>query len=83
MQAAKVIVDEFLFSSWKKGMTSEELFAAYRGFGEDPFIVASEPATTVEPLFSARTYASLRCAQVCDELSKEAQPPWWKFWAHA
>ena len=81
--AAKDIVDEFLFSNCRRGMTPEELFAAYRGYGEDPFIVASEPDTAVEPLFSARTYASLRCSEVCEELGKEAQRPWWKFWAHA
>ncbi len=81
--AAEAIVDEFLFANCRRGMTSEELFAAYRGYGEDPFIVASEPDTALVPLFSARTYASLRCAQVCEELSNEAARPWWKFWAHA
>jgi len=81
--AAKAIVDEFLFSNFRRGMTPEELFAAYRGYGEDPFIVASEPDVAVKPMFSARTYASTRCDDVCAELDKDAPRPWWKFWADA
>ena len=76
MAAAEAIVDEFLLSSYRPGMKSDELFAAYRGYGEDPFILATEPDAAVEPMFSARTYA----AESCTEIRAE-QRPWWKFWA--
>jgi len=37
--ACKRIVDEFLTTSYKPGMTAEELEKSYKGFGEDPFIL--------------------------------------------
>ena len=59
---SKAIVDEFLKESHCLGMTSEELYALYTGFGEDPFIV---PAG--EPFFSAWDYARARCKEICRE----------------
>ncbi len=60
LSKAKAIVDGFLERSHQPGMTSDELFQAYVGFGEDPFIV---PAG--EPYFSAWDYARERCAELC------------------
>lgn len=75
VSAAEAIVDEFLLSTYRPGMKSDELFAAYRGYGEEPFILATEPDAAVAPMFSARTYAAESCAEIC------AEPrPWWKFW---
>jgi hypothetical protein len=36
---AKSIVDSFLESHYKEGMTADELCRGYKGYGEDPFIV--------------------------------------------
>lgn len=60
LSKAKAIVDGFLERSHQPGMTSDELFQGYAGFGEDPFIV---PAG--EPYFSAWDYARERCAELC------------------
>jgi len=60
LSKAKAIVDGFLERSRQPGMTSDELFQGYAGFGEDPFIV---PAG--EPYFSAWDYARERCAELC------------------
>jgi hypothetical protein len=60
------IVDEFLLSAYKPGMTAEQLYVGYTGFGEDPFIIpdASEE-TAVE--FSAWDYAKRRCEVMCSQ----------------
>jgi hypothetical protein len=39
--AAKSIVDEFLASELKPGMTAEELYGLYTLFGDDPYITGS------------------------------------------
>lgn len=49
VSAAEAIVDEFLLSTYRPGMKSDELFAAYRGYGEEPFILATEPDAAVWP----------------------------------
>jgi len=56
------IVDEYLESAFKPGMSAEQLWESYRGFGEDPFIL-SVNATPVH--FSAWDYARGRCADLC------------------
>ena len=60
LSKAKAIVDQCLERSHQPGMTSDELFQGYAGFGEDPFIL---PAG--EPCFSAWDYARERCAELC------------------
>ncbi len=57
---AKAIVDEFLEQGHVPGMTSGELYRAYTGFGEDPFII---PAG--DERFSAWDYARERCKELC------------------
>ncbi len=60
--ASKRIVDEFLASALKPGMTAEALFSQYKSFGDDPYILgSSEPGVP----FSAWTYAELRCSELC------------------
>jgi hypothetical protein len=53
------IVDEFLESAHKPGMSSKELYDQYCMFGEDPFIRG--PASD----FSAWDYAKRRCDELC------------------
>ena len=60
--AAQKIVDDYLASAFKIGMTSDELMASYAMFGDDPFIVGSE-VRGVE--FSGREYARQRAIEIC------------------
>jgi hypothetical protein len=57
------IVDRFLVGEYKQGMKPEELWGHYRAFGEDPFIRPRPPAPIER--FSAWTYASARCTEIC------------------
>ena len=59
--ACQEIVDEFLESSFRPSMTAKELYEAYVGFGEDPFIVPADEK------FSAWDYAKRRCHEICGE----------------
>lgn len=61
VSSCKAIVDRFLTSHHRSGMTAEELYSTYRAFGEDPFIFPSPPGKH----FSAWTYAKQRCEEVC------------------
>ena len=68
LTTAQKIVEEYLQSAYVPGMTSQELYASYQSFGEDPFIIADPPLGT-GILFSAWDYAKLRC----DELGRPTQ----------
>jgi hypothetical protein len=61
VQATQKIVDDYLLSANRPGMTAEALFASYILFGEDPFIVPDD----ADPPFSAWTYAKARCRDLC------------------
>jgi hypothetical protein len=65
LHAAKRIVDESLSSGYQPGMTAEQLYNGYSGFGEDSFIVAVAPSRKVKPEFSAWEYAKARCKEIC------------------
>lgn len=62
------IVDEFLVSNFKPGMSVDELYDQYVSFGDDPFIRGPES----NPGFSAWSYAKQRCEELCSghKLSK-------------
>lgn len=60
--ACKRVVDEFLMSNYRPGMTAAELYTQYALFGEDSFVVYSGQQTVP---FSARDYASRRVEQIC------------------
>lgn len=62
--AARQVVDEFLQSAHQPGMDAGELMTQYVMFGEDPFIICSDPAFG-GVLFSAREYARWRCDMLC------------------
>ena len=55
----KVIVDEYLKSALKPGMTAEQLYTSYQMFGEDPFIIGNEKYE-----YSSWDYAKLRCGEL-------------------
>lgn len=64
VDAARQVVDEYLRSAFQSGISADELHASYLMFGEDPFIVSTDPAVS-SVLFSARDYARLRCEEIC------------------
>lgn len=66
--AAKRIVDEYLLSAYKHGITADQLYHSYVSFGEDPFIIPSEGN---EILFSAWNYAKARCQELCEPNKQE------------
>jgi hypothetical protein len=61
--ACRKLVDEWLSSNHKPGMTADELFAQFASFGEEPFIIAVSPAGKVD--FSARDYVHERAPAIC------------------
>jgi hypothetical protein len=69
---AKDIVDHFLKTEYKPGMTAEQLYAQYTSFGDDPYIVG--PGLSGVP-FSAWDYAKQRCREICTPLAHTTQPP--------
>ncbi len=64
-QVCRQIVDEFLESAYRPGISFDELFSQYKLFGEDPFIVATDEEDV--PDFSASTYARERCVTMCGD----------------
>ncbi len=66
MLACRRIVDDFLEGGYRAGMTADELWQVYAGFGEDPFIIAQGAALCT---FSAWDYARARCHILCDMAS--------------
>ena len=64
-EEAKKLVDAFLLEHYKPGITAEELFSGYRGYGEDPYIMGEEPKEKSE-IFSAWAYAEQRCMEICN-----------------
>ncbi len=58
----KAIVDSCLTSQYEPGMAADALFARYRDFGQDPFIL---PSPSDRQHFSAWTYARHRCEAIC------------------
>ena len=62
IEHCRQIVDEYLESALKPGMSADELWDSYKSFGEDPFI----QSLGVAPVrFSAWDYAHGRCADLC------------------
>lgn len=59
--ACRSIVDRFLIEQYRLGVTAQELLDTYRGFGDDPFVVTTDPLCS----FSAWEYAQVRCVELC------------------
>lgn len=66
VDACQRIVDDFLRSAYQPGMIAGDLMTSYVSFGEDPFIVSSEPGGGV--LFSAREYARWQTEYMCRQV---------------
>lgn len=62
VEACKKIVNEWLETSYKPGMSAEELRLGYKSYGLDPFIIGAESKP-----FSAWEYAEQRCAEICSK----------------
>ena len=56
------LVDEALLAQYEGGETADQLFERYKSFGDDPFVVALDPAPNIE--FSAWTYAQRRALEL-------------------
>jgi hypothetical protein len=61
LAAAKKVVDDFLDSAYRKGMSAKALLDSYKMYGEDPFIVPDRDKES----FSAWGYAEQRCRDLC------------------
>lgn len=61
VRACKKIVDEFLDSAYRPGMTVDELVSQYCLFGEDPYVYTGNGTVP----FSGRDYASMRAKEMC------------------
>jgi hypothetical protein len=62
--ACRKLVDDWLMSTYKPGMTAAHLYRLYVGFGEDPFIIGP-PDTGTTVAFSAWDYARERTTAIC------------------
>jgi hypothetical protein len=60
ISACRAIVESSLAEQYRNGITADELFSRYTGFGEDPYVVGGEGVP-----FSAWNYARERCAALC------------------
>jgi hypothetical protein len=66
--ACQRLVDDYLRSAYRPGMTAETLWADYTRFGDDPFIVTTDERCS----FSAWDYARQRCEALCRPSHDEA-----------
>lgn len=60
--ACQQLVDDYLASAHRPGMSAQALFSSYTQFGEDPYIVGADGDGVG---FSAWDYARGRCALLC------------------
>jgi len=59
--AASKVVEDYIRSAYREGMSAEELLSSYRTFGDDPYIVPDDGT----PPFSAWAYAERLCRELC------------------
>jgi hypothetical protein len=62
IEACKRIVNEWLQSNHKPGMSADELYTGYKTYGVDPWISGDENKP-----FSAWKYAEERCVEICSK----------------
>jgi hypothetical protein len=62
--ACKAMVDDELNTMRRPGISAEELYRLYVGFGPDPFVVPLNPKDP-DIEFSAWSYAKKRCEKLC------------------
>ena len=56
------MVDDYLASAHRPGMSADDLFRNYTAFGEDPFVVPVPDGLA----WSSWDYARARCDEICD-----------------
>jgi len=66
LEAAKAIIDKFLESNWKNGITPEALLGLFDDFGNDPAVISDNHEKHEH--FSGRNYAVTRADEVCRKL---------------
>ena len=66
LAVATAIVDTFLLENYRQGMSSDDLYAQFTSFGEDPYILG-EP----DRPFSAWEYAKGRCGPICNSTDSD------------
>jgi hypothetical protein len=64
--ACKAMVDDELNTMQRPGMSAEELYRLYVGFGPDPFVIPLNP-NDPEIEFSAWSYAKERCKELVSQ----------------
>jgi hypothetical protein len=63
LAVCRTIVDRCLEEAYQPGMTAKVLVSAYKGFGDDPFILPPDGAPVCH--FSAWDYAQQRAEEMC------------------
>ena len=58
-------IDEFLLREFKAGVTAEQLYAQYQGFGEVPCVFRDDNQTISIAGFNHWQYAKARCGEIC------------------
>ena len=66
LRAAEMIVEEFIESNHKPGMSAAELAASFALYGEEA-VVLDVTTNRMDNRFSARKYAALYSQRYCDE----------------
>jgi hypothetical protein len=61
IEKCKEIVDGYLLSEYRQGISAQELLDKYKSFGDDPWISSSDETCR----FSAWSYAAQRCRKLC------------------
>jgi hypothetical protein len=64
LAAARQIIDRSLAECWKAGMTAEQLYSQYSGFGEIPYILCLH-VEEISPRFDPWAYAEERAKAMC------------------
>jgi hypothetical protein len=63
--ASKRTIDEFLLREFRAGVTAEQLYAQYQGFGEVPCVFRDDNQTISIAGFNHWQYAKARCGEIC------------------
>ncbi len=65
IKAAKILVDDFLLSKHRPGMTATDLFFIYKNSDEVPVIFSDADFTISVGSFNHFQYATLKCSEIC------------------
>ena len=65
VKESEFMIDKFLISNFRFGMTVAELFAVYQKNGDVPFIFSDGDKTINVGGFNHFKYAMMRCNEIC------------------